>query len=162
MCNQCNSSYKLQKDPTTNIDPICRKTGGTRRKAFYSYAAAAPGIAVTVVLRTQDVTNLVPSEIDLQLAAPGRDEEVEAWKEVFGIEERYKAKLCGKNDGKAWLAKILDERANIGLTKEQMLDYEFNAADQSPFADANFLKKPFLIACKDAKIIRVDERTLRA
>jgi hypothetical protein len=103
MCNDCNSSYKLAKDPTTNIDPISRKAGGTRRKAFYSYSEAVTGVTLKVILKTTDVTNLVPSDIDLQIAAPGREEEVEAWKEVFGIDERYKAKLCAKNDGKAWL-----------------------------------------------------------
>lgn len=92
---------RLTKDPTRHIDPISRKTGGTRRKAFYSYAAVISGITVSVTLNTKDVTNLLPSEIDLQLTAPGREEEVEAWKDVFGIEERYKAKLCAKNDGRA-------------------------------------------------------------
>jgi hypothetical protein len=42
-------------------------------------------------------------------------EEIEAWKGVYGIEERYKAKLCGKNDGKHWLTQVLDEGQQIGL-----------------------------------------------
>ena len=106
-----------------------------------------------VTLKTKDVTNLLPNDIDLHLTAPGREEEIEAWKDVFGIEERYKAKFCGKNDGKAWLARIFDEPDNVGLTRAQLLAYEFRAADRSPYDSANFLRKPFLTACQSAKII---------
>jgi hypothetical protein len=56
-----------------------------------------------VTLKTKDITKLLPNEIGLQITAPGRVEEVETWKEVFGIEERYKDKLCGKNGGMARL-----------------------------------------------------------
>jgi hypothetical protein len=153
MCHECNSTYKLAKDPTRHIDPISRKTGGTCRKAFYSYAVVASGITVTVTLKTKDVTNLLPNDIDLQLTSPGRLEEVEAWKEVFGIEERYKAKFCGKNDGKAWLEHIVEEAENGDVTREQLLAQALRAAERSPYDSANFLKNPFLTACKDAKII---------
>ncbi len=72
---------------------------------------------------TKDVTNLKPDEIELQLAALGREDEVETWKDVFGIEKRYKAKLCGKNEGKAWVQKIAEEWDNCGLTREKLLAY---------------------------------------
>src|SRR5205814_8561640 len=115
------STYKLMRDPTRHIDPISRETVGTRRKAFYSYAVVASGITIIVILKTENATNLQPDDIDLHLTAAGRDEEVEAWKEVFGIEERYKAKLCGKNDGKAWLQNITEEAENVNLTSDQLL-----------------------------------------
>ena len=153
MCHECNSTYKLAKDPTRHIDPISRARGGARRKAFYSYAAVASGITVTVNLNTNDVTNLKPDEIDLQLAAPGREEEVEGWKEVFGIEERYKAKFCAENDGRAWLQQIVEEAENGDMTGDQLLAIELRKADRFPYSDANFLKQPFLVACKSAKII---------
>jgi len=153
MCHECNSTYKLAKDPTRHIDPIIRNTTGTRRKAFYSYAAVASGISVTVSLKTKDVRNLLPKDIDLQFTAPGREEEVEAWNDVFGIKERYTAKFCAKNDGKAWLQHITEEGTNGEVTSEQLLALTLRAADRSPFDSANFLKKPFLTACKDAKII---------
>jgi hypothetical protein len=35
---------------------------------------------------------------------------------VFGIEEHYEAKLCGHNEGKAWLVEIIDEAANVLMT----------------------------------------------
>jgi hypothetical protein len=46
---------------------------------------------------------------------------LEAWKDVFGIEERHKAKLCGHNEGKAWLVQIIDEAANVLMIPTEML-----------------------------------------
>jgi len=152
MCPQCNSSYKLAKDPTKHIDPI-KGANGTRRKAFYSYAAANPGITVKVTLKTKDIADLKPNDIDLTFASPGHEEEVEAWNDVFGIEERYKAKLCAQNDGKAWLQRIVEDCENIGLSRDDLLAYELRAAERLPYNDAGFLKKPFLTACNEAKII---------
>ena len=150
MCHECNSSYKLQKDP---IDPRHKADTGTRRKAFYSYAIAAPGISIDLTLSSCDVTKLSPSDINLTITAPERDEEAESWKDVFGIEERYKAKCCAKNDGKAWLQQIIEECDNYGLDQEQMLERMFSAADRTPYDSANFLKKPFLEACKAAGVL---------
>lgn len=146
MCHECNSSYKLQQDPI-------RQPGGTRRKAFYSYAEAPPGTTVRMTFDTKDIQHLKPNEIDMQLAAAGREEEVETWKAVFGIEERYKAKLCGKNDGIYWLQQICDEAKNLGLEPHEMLAARLKSAEANPYADANFLRMPFLIACQRANII---------
>lgn len=153
MCHECNSSYKLQLDATRHIDPIKRKNTGVRRKAFYTYASASPVINIDLTLNTKDVTKLSPAEIDLQLSAPGHEEEVEGWREVFGIDERYKAKCCAENDGKAWLQHIVEECANHDQSREQLLKLAFRAADRSPYDSANFIKKPFLSACQKAGII---------
>jgi hypothetical protein len=152
MCPQCNSSYKLQKDPMMHIDPI-NKSDGTRRKAFYSYAAESPGIHVKVILKTKDVADLKSSDIDLTFTAPGYEEEVGAWKDVYGIEERYKAKLCAQNDGTVWLQRIIEDCENIDVSRDKLLAYELKNAERFPYNDAGFLKKPFLIACKEANII---------
>jgi len=149
MCHECNSSYKLQKDPLRHIDPLHKANGGVRRKAFYSYAAAAPGITIDLTLSTTDICNLRPFDITLTFAAPGRDEEVESWKDVFGIEDRYSDKCCGKNDGKAWLQQIIEECSNHGQSSEQLLGQVLRAADRSPYDSANFLKKSFLLACRN-------------
>jgi hypothetical protein len=153
MCHECNSSYKLQKDPVRNIDPLHTANGGIRRKAFYSFATAASGISIDLTLSTAAMDKLCPSDIALTITAPGRDEEVETWKDVFGIEERYTAKCCAKNDGKVWLARVTEENENYGLTPKQMLEAEILAAEHKPWSDANFLKKPFLLACQNAGLI---------
>jgi len=147
MCHECNSSYKHTKDP------IRDSTSGTRRKAFYSYATDAPGISIDLKLSTADINELCPSDIALNVTAPGHDEEVESWKDVFGIEERYKAKCCGKNDGKAWLIRVLEENESYGLTPQEMLEAEIGVAENNPWSDANFLKKPFLLACQNAGLM---------
>jgi hypothetical protein len=142
MCHECNSSYKLQKDPVQHLN------GGRRRKAFYSYATIASGIAIDLTLATSDIDKLCPSDIILTVTAPGRDEEVESWMEVFGIEERYKAKCCGKNDGMVWLTSVIEESENCGLTPQEMLKAKIRVAENKPWNDCNFLKKPFLLACQ--------------
>jgi hypothetical protein len=146
MCYECNSTYKLAKDPI-------RGPGGTRRKAFYSYATTSTSIEVSVTIKSSDVVNLKPNDLDLTMTSPGHEEEIEAWKDVFGIDERYKAKLCAQNDGMAWLAHIIEEAENGGLTKDELLALVFRAAERSPYDGANFLKRSFLTPCQAAKII---------
>ena len=154
MCHECNSSYKLKLDPVRHIDPISRKNTGIRRKAFYTYSAKNPAISVNVTLKTDDVANLTPDDIDLQFDSPGCSEEVESWSDVFGIEERYKAKCCAENDGKAWLQHVIEESANYGRSVDEMLAEIERAAARAPCDSANFLKRPFLVACKNAGVLR--------
>jgi hypothetical protein len=149
MCHECNSTYKLRKDPIRQTIA----NGSKRRKAFYSYAEVDPSITVGVTLSAQHVADLLPQNLKLELASPGREEEVETWRDVFGIDERYKAKLCGESEGIAWLQQMVEERENVDLTRDQLLAATFSYAERSPFADTNFLKKPFLMACQNAKMI---------
>jgi hypothetical protein len=152
MCNECNSSYKLQLDPIHHIDPMTRRNTGTRRKAFYSYASEAAGIHIEMTLATADIDSLTPSDITLTITAPGRDEEVQSWKDVFGIEERYKL-MCHGTVGKVWLNQIVDECNNHEQSKDALLAQVFRFAQQYPYHEANFLRKSFLIACQKAKLI---------
>jgi hypothetical protein len=154
MCHECNSSYKLQKNPLRHIDPIHKATGGTRRKAFYSFASVAPKLAFSVTIASSDVNTMCASDITLTTDADGRDEELESWMDVFGIEERYKAKLCAKNDGKYWLVQALDECANGGITPDKVIEKVEQNAQSHPWAEMNFLKSPFLQACKDSGLLR--------
>ena len=82
---------KLTKDPARNA--------AGRRKAFYPYAAAVHGIEVKMALRHSDIDNLAPEDISLQFGPATLNEEIETWKDVYGIEERFKAKISGENDG---------------------------------------------------------------
>lgn len=50
-------------------------------------------------------------------------EEIETWKEVYGVDERYKAKLCGENDGKYWLTQVLDEWKEDGRLLSDFLRF---------------------------------------
>lgn len=145
-CHECNSTYKLSKDPVHN--------DAGRRKAFYPYAATGSTIDIQVTLQTPDIANLKPEDITLQFGPGSIREEIETWKEVYDIEERYKAKLCGENDGKYWLNQVLQECKNYGKQPADILNMRAMDAQDSPYAECNFLRKPFLDACQQAGIFQ--------
>ncbi|MBS1766974.1 MAG: hypothetical protein JST05_06170 [Acidobacteria bacterium] len=139
-CHECNSTYKLSKDPARN------PTG--RRKAFYPFAAAAQALDIRVALQHSDIENLQPADIQMQFGPAAVTEEIETWKDVYGIEERYKAKLCGENDGKYWLTQVLDECQAYDKQPADILAMRAQQAQKRPYADCNFLRTPFLEACQ--------------
>ena len=101
-----------------------------------------------VDLQHADINNLKPEDVQIQFGPAAIAEEIETWKDVYGIEERYKAKFCGENDGKYWLTQILDEWREDGRAPA---DYMRTLARQTrthPYAECQFLKEPFLKACQ--------------
>lgn len=144
-CHHCNSNYKTTKNPAfTPKDPA----GTThRRKAFYPYANPGHNIELKVDLSKPDVDHLEPDDIQLEFGPPALSEEIETWKSVYGIEERYKAKCCGDNDGKYWVAQVIDEWQECGRSPADFLTTLTRLADKNPFAESNFLKKAFLEGC---------------
>ena len=73
--------------------------------------------------------------------------------DVYGIEERYKAKLCGENDGKYWLTQVLDECQTYCKQPSEILAMRVQQAQSRPYADCNFLRKPFLEACQQIGVL---------
>ena len=47
----------------------------------------------------------------------------------------------------------LDECQNAGKTPQEILQKIQRNAESNPWAEANFLKRPFLIACRDAGLV---------
>lgn len=147
-CHHCNSSYKTSKDPTLiPKDPVEKSK---RRKVFYPYANPGHSIELTIDLNKADVDQLLPDDIQLAFGPPALDEEIETWKDVYGIEERYKAKCCGENDGKYWLAQLTDEWQG---SSAEYLETMSKQANKYPFADCNFLKKAFIEGCVRAGLL---------
>ena len=147
-CHECNSSYKLSNDPVYNPkDPLLANTGG-RRKSFYPYQTVFYAIDLKIDLNSPDWTNMVPENIILSTGPENLREEINTWLDVYGIEERYKAKCCSENDGKYWIEQVVDECQNDGKTPGEIFDTVARQAQLKPFAEANFLKKPFLEACR--------------
>jgi hypothetical protein len=151
-CHHCNSSYKTSKDPTyTPKDPA----GATlRRKVFFPFAKVHTGIDIKVTLPHGDLEKMAPAEIALSFGPAGSAQQIDTWKDVYGIEERYRAKLLGV-DGKAWLVEVLDEwRWNEqsagaeGKPPEKYLQDISQHTQKSPYANGNFLKHSFLQGCK--------------
>lgn len=144
-CHECNSTYKLSKDPARNP--------AGRRKAFYPFAAAGQTIHIHVVLQHCDIENLKPADVQMHFGPAAVFEEIETWKDVYGIEERYKAKLCGEHDGKYWLCQVLDEYRNCDKLPADILAMRARQAQSHPYAECNFLRKPFLDACQHIGVL---------
>jgi 5-methylcytosine-specific restriction endonuclease McrA len=140
-CHTCNSGYKSVKNTLfTNA--------GVRRKAFYPFSQNTHSIDLSITLDAIDWTEISSNDIELHSGPEDIREEIDTWADVYGIEERYKAKCCGENDGKNWIREIVDESANYGLTPIQYYEGKLITAMNQPWSDANFLKKPFLEACE--------------
>ena len=141
-CHECNSTYKLAKDPLRSATGL--------RKAFYPYTNTGYSIDITMDLKKSDVDKLTPDDIDIEYGPAALSEEIETWKDVYGIEERYKAKCCAESDGKYWLTQVLDEWREDGRIPANYLDTLAKHAKKNPFADSNFLKQAFLEGCDRA------------
>ncbi|EGB14704.1 hypothetical protein DND132_1496 [Pseudodesulfovibrio mercurii] len=144
-CNECNSTYKLSKDPAYN-------TVG-RRKSFYPYATGGHRIEIAVDLHSPDIDRLMSTDIQLTFGPAAIHEEIETWKEMYGIEERYKAKCCG-SDAKDWLeqVRIMQDR---GIVPADSINDIKQQTAKSPVANSNFLKLAFLEGCQRAGIFEV-------
>jgi hypothetical protein len=140
-CHECNSTYKLSKDPAHNA--------AGRRKAFYPYATGDHGIEITIDLDNPDIDRLTPADIHLTFGPVAAHEEIQTWKEVYGIDERYKAKCCD-SDAKDWLEQVRSLHDAHGIAPADWLTNFQQLAEKAPVANSNFLKKAFLEGCQRA------------
>ena len=150
-CHHCNSSYKTSKDPAYTPKGASRAVH--RRAVFYPYKTAVHSIELQINLQHSDIFKLTPTDITLQFGPAAITQEIETWKDVYGIEERYKAKLCGENDGKYWLTQVLEECQAYGKQPADILAMRAQQTQSRPYADCNFLRKPFLDACSANGVI---------
>ncbi len=137
VCHECNST-KLSKDPV-------RTATGRRRKIFYPYAPTSQSIQVTINLSKPDIDHLTSDDIQITFGPSTVSEEIETWKDIYGIEKRYKAK-CFSNDAKDWLEQIRI-LCDSGKQPEESLAMVRQQAEKDPIANSNFLKIAFLEGC---------------
>lgn len=150
-CHHCNSSYKTSKDPAYSLkDPTAAMP---RRAIFYPYATIPYAIELQVSLHNSDIAKLTQTDVEVTFGPAALQEKIDTWKEVYGIEERYKAKLCGENDGKYWLIQVLDECQAYDKQPIDILSMRAQQALSRPYADCNFLRKPFLDACQKIGVL---------
>jgi hypothetical protein len=142
-CHECNSSYKTTKDPLHNRN-------GHRRKAFYPFSDTHYHIEINIQLSHSSWQTIRPDEIQLATGPTQYQEEIDTWKSVYSIEERYKAKCCSKDDGKEWMVQMMDEWIYSEKTPDQYLATLARQTARNPYADLRFLKKPFLESCNRA------------
>ena len=143
-CHSCNSSYKTTKDPS--YSPVDPAGGIARRKSFYPYSANECRIDISIDISASSFDRLTPADIRLTFGPAAVHEEIEAWRDVYGIDERYKAKCCGV-DAKDWLEQVRIFRDSRGITPEDTLAIVQEQAEHKPFANSNFLKLAFLEGC---------------
>ncbi|MNO84157.1 hypothetical protein D3C76_754880 [compost metagenome] len=153
-CHHCNSTYKGSKDTAFIPKDPCREQ--TRRKLFYPFSTQSYHITLHVTLQHAHYEKLTRTDIGLSFGPPELAEEIATWKEVYGIEERYRAKLCSK-DARVWVVEVLDEwrwhqeSAGVeGRPPEAYLRAVARHTEKTPYASENFLKCGFLQACKAA------------
>lgn len=139
ICNKCNSGNKGTKDPLHD-------TNGNRRKSFYAYNTIPYKLEINIQINTPDIPKLTPQDISITFGPANLSDEIRTWNELFGIEERYKAKCCSE-DAKYWLTQITDECQNYGLAPNVIFQGKLREAEKSPYSETNFLRKPFLEAC---------------
>ncbi len=144
MCDKCNSRNKGTKDPIIfqNI----------RQLSFYPYAQTHPEIDIRLDLKSKNIKHLKFEDIDLVISSEGHDEEIESWKRVFGIENRYKALCCDKNEGIEWFNTVIDGFENAkelcGITDfDRWVDMKLRDAGRNKLSNFGFLKEPFLREC---------------
>ena len=76
-CHECNSTYKLSRDPLYNAkDPLLAQTGG-RRKSFYPYQTWPYTIELDIELNTPDWTNITPDDVCLTTGPEELKEEID-------------------------------------------------------------------------------------
>lgn len=146
-CHACNSDYKLTNDPLYK--------GDNRRKAFFPFAINNPQIKVSITFSHSDLSKITPQDVTIAYGPNAEQEEITTWREVYKIDERYKAVCCG-SEGKEWLQQILDEweehrgdPQDDGRTPDKFMERLEKDYQRNPFAETRFLKKAYLEACRE-------------
>jgi hypothetical protein len=146
MCDDCNKSYKAQYDPILD-------TTGNRRRIFYPFSSSAHKVKLKVSLTATSIKKMDSKDLTIAFSCNKKNDEAERWAELFGLVERYIDKCCKDKDGKDWYNRVVDEGTNYGKTAAEMYDIEIKIRKRKPLSENNFLRVPFLIACKDRGLI---------
>ena len=146
-CHKCNSSYKLGKDPVH--DDL-----GNRKKTFYPFSTNHPQIEVSLSIAHNKWDQFIDEDIYISFGPNTFSEELETWNTLFHVKQRYAAKCSYKNGGKGWLNRIFVESKNYGKTPPEMLEAEIASATESPWFESQFLKKAFLLGCREKGLFK--------
>ena len=117
-----------------------------RRKVFYPYSSAGYTIDLTVDIKNSDLGRLKPEDVELEFGPTALGEEIETWKDMYGIEERYKAK-CVSPDAKDWLEQVRMINKNFGIEYNAILKMIADQTENDRFSNSNFIKIAFLEGC---------------
>lgn len=148
-CTKCNSSYKKDKDPLLDNQH-------SRRKVFYPFAINNYRLNVSITFKPNfnfsQLKNLQAEDITINFNLKDKEQEIEVWKELYGIDERYKDRLCQKNKGIYWAMQLLDENQNIKKDIKKVLETLEKNVSIAPWAEDNFLKLAFYEGCEKSRL----------
>jgi len=65
------------------------KASGKKRKAFYPFANGKPDISCLVTIHSLDFEDPKKNDITLQLESATGQEELDNWRDVYGVDERH-------------------------------------------------------------------------
>ena len=101
-----------------------------------------------------DISNYKEYEhrhIDISISSKHDFEKVKVWAKLYNIHNRYKDELTNEGSGKYWLVNFLEELPIAARETEfQRLPEKLV---KSKYKDKNFLKVPFLQACRAEGLI---------
>lgn len=146
MCHTCNSGYKTTKDPIS-------RSAGTRQRAFAPLDAPVTLPSMNVEFDVTKIQKLQPDDITLSIQSAIHPEEFETWQWLFGIQERYKGKLCEKRGANAWLQQVLKDSKNYQRTPQDILLFIRENTAVDPFLEDGFWKLAVLEACDAAGLL---------
>lgn len=150
ICHECNSTYKLAKNPLYKT--IQENASKIRRKAFFPFSEKIVDINVEMELCSNNIKDLQEDDIELIIQSENFKEETETWKDLFGIEERYKDKITKGNGAYYWYSQVTQELSSYMPPKDALKMIK-NIAKRNRFAEQNFLKVAFLEACDRRNMI---------
>lgn len=144
-CHGCNSIHKLRDSP------IASKISNSKQKAIFPYSSNTPDIKLTIKVNISNYKEYEHRHLDVSISSTKEIEKVKTWFNLYNIEKRYKDELTNEGSGKYWLLQFLEELPSGSR------DTEFQRLPQklikSKYKDKNFLKVPFLQACRAEGII---------
>jgi hypothetical protein len=144
-CHDCNSIHKLRKSP------LVSKHNNAKQRAIFPYSLRTPDIDLIIKVNISNYKEYEHDHIDISVSSKEENDKVRTWFELYNIEKRYKDELTNEGIGKYWLFFFLDE---LPLASRET---EFQRLPEklikSKYKDKNFLKVPFLQACRAEGII---------
>ncbi len=139
-CHGCNSIHKFRDSP------LVSKTNNGKQKATYPYSLKTPEINLSIKVSIANYKEYEHEHIDISVSSKTEIEKVRTWYKLYNIEKRYKDELTNEGSGKYWLFYFLEE---LPLASRET---EFQRLPEklvkSKYKDKNFIKVPFLQACR--------------
>ncbi|MBP1682540.1 MAG: hypothetical protein H6Q27_103 [Ignavibacteriaceae bacterium] len=144
-CHGCNSIHKFRDSP------IVSKISNGKQKAIFPYSLNTPDVDLKIKVNISNYKEYEHRHLEISISSKNDIDKVRTWFKLYNIEKRYKDELTNEGSGKYWLFYFLEELPlALRETEFQRLPEKLV---KSKYKDKNFLKVPFLQACRVEGII---------